>query len=372
MRLETLAIHAGAAIDRETGAVSPPIHLSTTFEHPADASQTTGYMYGRYGNPTQDRLEQALAALDGGACALVFASGMAAATALLQNLPAGGHVLMADDTYFAIRKLALTWFARWGLTLTLVDMTDVDAVRAAVRPQTCCIWVETPSNPLLKLTSVAAIASISRDAGATLVVDATFATPMLLQPLGLGADVVMHSTTKYMAGHSDVTGGALIFARNDALAAAVLDTRKLLGAIANPFASWLVLRGLRSLAARIDWHQRNAAAVAAFLSKHPRVAVVHYPGLSSHPQHAVASSEMRGAGGMLSFEVVGGRAEAIALAARLKLFTNATSLGGYESLVEHRNSSDGPGSTTPPGLLRLSVGLEHADDLIADLEQALA
>jgi cystathionine gamma-synthase len=371
MRLETVAVHAGAAIDRETGAVAPPIHLSTTFEHPADASQTTGYLYGRYGNPTQDRLEEALAALDGGARALAFASGMAAATALLQNLPAGSHVLMADDTYFAIRKLAQTWFERWGLSLTLVDMTDVAAVRAALRPQTRCLWVETPSNPLLKLTSVSAIAAVARAAGATLVVDATFATPLLLQPLKLGADVVMHSTTKYMAGHSDVTGGALVFAREDALAAAVLETRKLLGAIANPFASWLVLRGLRSLAPRVDWHQRNAAAVAAFLSSQPRVAVVHYPGLASHPQHAVARTEMRGSGGMLSFEVIGGRAAAIALAARLKLFTNATSLGGYESLVEHRNSSDGPGSTTPPGLLRLSVGLEHADDLIADLAQAL-
>lgn len=372
MRLETTAVHAGAAIDRETGAIAPPIHLSTTFEHPADAAQTTGYLYGRYGNPTQDRLEEALAALDGGACALAFASGMAAATALLQNLPAGSHVLMADDTYFAIRKLAQAWFARWGLELTLVDMTDVEAVRAAVRPQTRCIWVETPSNPLLKLTSVAAIAAIARAADATLVVDATFATPLLLQPLKLGADVVMHSTTKYLAGHSDVTGGALVFARRDALAEAVADTRKLLGAIANPFASWLVLRGLRSLAPRLDWHQRNAGAVASFLAAHARVARVHYPGLASHPQHAIVAAEMRGPGGMLSFEVNGGRAEAIAVAARLQLFTNATSLGGYESLVEHRNSSDGPGSTTPPALLRLSVGLEHADDLIDDLRQALA
>ena len=371
MRLETLAVHAGAQIDPETGAVSPPIHLSTTFEHPADAALNTGYIYGRYGNPTQDRLETALAALDGGACALAFASGMAAAAALLQNLPTGSHVLMADDTYFAIRKLAMTWFGRWGLTLTLVDMSDPVAVRAALQPDTRCLWVETPSNPLLKLSSVAAIAAIARDAGATLVVDATFATPLLLQPLKLGADVVMHSTTKYLAGHSDVTGGALIFARNDALAAAVLETRKLLGAIANPFACWLVLRGLRSLAARLDWHQRNASVVAEYLSTHARVTVVHYPGLASHPQHAVRQAEMRGPGGMLSFEVAGGRDAAIAVAARLKLFTKATSLGGYESLVEHRNSSDGPGSTSPPALLRMSVGLEHADDLIADLAQAL-
>ena len=372
MRLETLAVHAAAAPDRESAAVAPPIHLSTTFEHPADASLTTGYMYGRYGNPTQDRLETALAALDGGERALAFASGMAAANAMMQNLPAGSHVLMADDCYFGVRKLALTWFPRWGLQLSLVDMTDVDAVRAAVRPNTRCLWAETPSNPLLKVTSIATVAAVAREIGALLVVDATFATPLLLQPLALGADVVMHSTTKYMGGHSDVTGGALVFAKASGLAESVGESRKLQGAVANPFASWLVLRGLRTLAPRMAWHQRNANALAAFLATHPRVAAVHYPGLPDHPQHAVATAEMRGYGGMLSFEVVGDRADAIAVAGRLRLFTNATSLGGYESLVEHRQSSEGPTSTTPPGLLRLSVGLEHADDLIADLEQALA
>jgi len=372
MRLETIAVHAGAQVDGETGAVTPPIHMSTTFEHPADASQLSGFIYARYANPTQDRLETALAALDGGVRALAFASGMAAASALLQNLPAGSHVLMADDTYFAIRKLALTWFPRWGLHLSLADMTDPDAVRAALRPDTRCLWVETPSNPLIKLTSIAAIAEIARSACATLVVDATFATPFLLQPLSLGADVVLHSTTKYLAGHSDVTGGALIFANEDALCLAVLESRKLLGAIANPFASWLVLRGLRTLAPRIDWHQRNASAVADFLAAQPRVAKVHYPGLSSHPQHALTRTEMRGPGGMLSFEVAGSRADAIDVAAKLRLFVNATSLGGFESLVEHRQSIEGSGSTTPAQLLRLSVGLEHAEDLIADLAQALA
>ncbi len=372
MKPETIAVHAGAAIDRETGAISPPIHLSTTFEHPPDVAELKGYLYGRYANPTQDRLETALAAIEGGAVARAFASGMAAASALLQNLPAGGHVLMADDTYFAIRKLAQGWFPRWGLVLELVDMTDAAAVRAAVKPNTCCLWAETPSNPLIKLSAIAPLAAIAREAGATLVVDATFATPLLLQPLALGADVVMHSTTKYLAGHSDVTGGALVFARDGALAQAVDETRKLQGAIANPFASWLVLRGLRTLAPRIDWHQRNATAVASFLASHPRVAKVHYPGLASHPQHALVGTEMRGPGGMLSFEVAGTRADTLAVAGRLKLFVNATSLGGYESLVEHRRSSEGPTSSTPETLLRLSVGLEHADDLIADLHQALA
>lgn len=371
MRLETLAVHAAAEVDRETGAVAPPIHLSTTFEHPADAGQIDGFLYSRYANPTQDRLETALAALDGGSSALAFASGMAAASAVLQNLKPGGHVLMADDTYFAVRKLAQTWFARWGLELDLVDMTNIEQVRSGLRPNTCCLWAETPSNPLLKLSSVAALAAIARQAGAMLVVDATFATPLLLQPLTLGADVVMHSTTKYLAGHSDVTGGALVFARDDEFATSVRESRKVLGGVANPFASWLVLRGMRSLAPRLEWHQRNASAVAAFLQAHQRVSAVHYPGLDSHPQRATALAEMRGPGGMLSFEVAGARADALAVASRLQLFINATSLGGFESLVEHRQSVEGPTSSTPDTLLRLSVGLEHAEDLIADLDQAL-
>jgi cystathionine gamma-synthase len=371
MRPETLAVHIAAEVDPETRAVAPPIHLSTTFEHPADVRELDGYLYGRYANPTQDRCEQALAALDGGACALAFASGMAAGASLMQNLPAGSHVLLADDTYFAFRKLAQTWFERWGLSWSLVDMSNPAAVSAAIRPNTRCLWAETPSNPLIKVSPITELAAIARAAGALLVVDATFATPMLLQPLTLGADVVLHSTTKYLGGHSDVTGGALIFARADGLAETVRETRKILGAIANPFASWLVLRGIRTLAPRVDWHCRNARAVAAYLSTHAGVSAVHYPGLASHPQHAVAAREMRDFGGMLSFEVNGTRAQTIAVASRLKLFINATSLGGFESLVEHRESVEGAGSTTPATLLRLSVGLEHAQDLIADLEQAL-
>lgn len=371
MQPETLAVHAGGAIDAETGAVIPPIHLATTFEHPPDVGEITGYLYGRYANPTQDRLETALAALDHGARALAFASGMAAGAALMQTLPAGSHLLLADDTYFAFRKLLATSAARWGLEWSLVDMSEPAAVRAALRPNTRCLWAETPSNPLLKISPVAELATLAHEAGARLVVDATFATPLLLSPLALGADVVLHSTTKYLGGHSDVMGGALVFARDEDWAAAAFETRKLQGAIAHPLASWMVLRGLRTLAPRMDWHCRHASAVAHFLSRHPRVERVHYPGLESHPQHAIARQEMRGYGGMLSFEVQGGRAAALAVAAALKLFTNATSLGGFESLVEHRASVEGPESTTPPGLLRLSVGLEHPEDLIADLRQAL-
>ncbi len=380
MHLQTTAVHAAGKVDPETGAVAPPIHLSTTFEHPADSTEITGYLYGRYANPTQDRLEEALAALDGGSSALAFASGMAAGAALLQNLPAGGHVLMADDTYFAFRKLAESWFARWSLSFDLVDMSNPDAVRAAVRSNTCCLWTETPSNPRLKVSSVVALSEIARAAGALLIVDATFATPMLLRPLSLGADVVLHSTTKYLGGHSDVMGGALVFAEGASgqgpdpreLCTRIRETRKILGAVASPFASWLILRGLRSLGPRLDWHCRNALTVARFLAQHPRVSAVHYPGLESHPQHAIAAREMSGGyGGVLSFEVAGQRADALRVAKALKLFVNATSLGGYESLIEHRESVEGAGTPTPPTLLRASIGLEHADDLIADLDQAL-
>jgi len=371
MHLHTTAVHAAGEVDPQTGAVAPPIHLSTTFEHPADSTELDGYLYSRYANPTQDRLETALAALEGGTYALAFASGMAAGATLFQNLPSGGHVLMADDTYFAFRKLAHTWFARWGLSFDLVDMSDLVAVRAAIRADTCCLWTETPSNPLLKVSSVAGLSEIARETGALLVVDATFATPMLLRPLALGADVVLHSTTKYLGGHSDVMGGALIFARSEGLAAQAWETRKILGAVAAPFSSWLILRGLRSLGPRVDWHCRHALAIAQFLQQHAAISAVHYPGLTSHPQHAIAAREMSAFGGVLSFEVAGARRDAIAVASRLKLFINATSLGGYESLVEHRESVEGVGSPTPPTLLRISVGLEHPDDLIADLSQAL-
>ncbi|MDE1958607.1 MAG: aminotransferase class V-fold PLP-dependent enzyme [Xanthomonadaceae bacterium] len=372
MRFETLAVHAGAEPDPETGAVTPPLHLSTTFEHAPDGSLPHGLLYQRYDNPTQQRFEQALTALEGGARTLLFATGMAAGTTVLQALPAGAHVVMPDDVYHGYRALLQHYGQRWGLHFAFVDLADPDATRAALRPDTRLIWAESPSNPLLKISDIAALAALAHGAGAQLLVDSTFATPCLQQPLALGADIVLHSATKYIGGHSDVMGGALVFRADAALAAECWNLRKLAGASASPLAAWLCLRGLRSLPARMAWHGRNAGAVAAALAAHPQVERVHYPGLATHPQHALAARQMRAFGGMVSFEVRGGRESALAVASRLRLFVNATSLGGCESLVEHRASVEGAQPTSPPGLLRLSVGLEHADDLVADLQRALA
>jgi len=371
-RLETLAARAGSRPDPASGALAPPLQLATTFEHTPDGRLPHGFLYQRYDNPTQLETEQVLAALEGARRALLFPTGMAAGATALQALPPGSHVLLCDDSYFSFRTLAAEQFPRWGLECSIVDFTDLDAVRAALRPNTALLWAETPSNPRLKVCDIAALAAIAHGAGARLLVDGTFAPPVIQQPLALGADIVLHSATKYLGGHGDVMGGVLCFAEDGGHAAACHRLRLLGGATASPFAAWMVLRGVRTLAARMDWHCRNARRVAEFLAAHPKVAAVHYPGLPSHPQHALAAAQMRGFGGMLSFEVAGGREAALAVAARLRLFTNATSLGSTESLVEHRASIEGPGSPTPGGLLRLSVGLEHADDLVADLEQALA
>lgn len=373
MKLETLAVHAAAEIDAETRAVAPPIHLSTTFEHGPEFVPGRGYLYQRYTNPTQDRLEQALAALDAGAAALAFASGMAAGSCVLQALPAGSHVLMADDTYFAFRRLAERQFAQWQLSWSTVDMADLDAVRAALRPNTALLWTETPSNPLIKISDVESLARLAHAHGARLLVDATFATPVLLRPIELGADLVLHSTTKYYGGHSDVLGGALILSEAEAQRqfANLFELRKLTGATPSPFNSWLVLRGIRSLPCRVQQQSRSAAALAQALSRHPGVERVHYPGLPEHPNHAVARRQMRAPGGMLSVQIRGGREAALRVAGALRYFVNATSLGGVESLIEHRASVEGPGSPTPDNLLRISVGLEHVDDLIADFDQAL-
>ncbi|PBS11183.1 cystathionine gamma-synthase [Lysobacteraceae bacterium NML93-0792] len=370
-RIETLAARAGSRPDPTSGALSVPLQLATTFEHTPDGQLPQGWLYQRYDNPTQQETEQALAALDGAARALLFPTGMAAGATALQALPPGSHVVLCDDSYFSFRALAAQQFPRWGLTWSLADFSDADAVRAALRPETRLLWAETPSNPLLKVCDIAALAGIAHAAGAQLLVDGTFAPPVLQQPLALGADIVLHSATKYLGGHGDVMGGVLAFREDGAHAADCHGLRLLAGATASPFAAWMILRGVRTLPARMAWHCANAKQIAEALQAHPRVARVHYPGLPDHPQHAVAAAQMRDFGGMLSFEVDGGEAAALAVAGRLRLFTNATSLGSTESLVEHRASIEGPTSTTPRGLLRLSVGLEHAQDLLDDLAQAL-
>jgi len=372
MHFETKAVHAGGRVDEETGAIAPPLHLSTTFERSDTAEPLRAFSYIRGSNPTQERLEEALAAIDSGAAALAFGSGMAAGATLLQTLPRDSHVLLPDDCYWAFRVLAQEQFERWGLSFDLVPMENLDAVRGAIRPQTKLVWAESPSNPLMKVSDLSALAEIAHANGAALLVDGTFATPALQRPLDLGADVVLHATTKYLGGHSDVQGGSLTFREKGASYEQTLWARTHIGSVASPFNSWLVLRGIRTLPARMRVHSENAMAIARFLAAHERVETVCYPGLESHPGHELARRQMRGGfGGMLSFLVRGSREDAVKVAARTRIFLRATSLGGVESLIEHRHSVEGPSSRSPEKLLRLSVGLEHAEDLIDDLAQAL-
>jgi cystathionine gamma-synthase len=370
LRLETIAVRAGAEIDRATGAVAPPLHLSTTFEHGPASEAIHGFLYVRQKNPTQLRLEAALRDLEGGMAALVFSSGMAATAALLQTLPPGSHVIFSDDIYVDVYNLIREFLPVWGIETSVENLQDLSALQNAIRKNTKFIWIETPSNPLMKILDIAAIARIAHEARAQLLVDNTFATAILQRPLSLGADVVLHSTTKYCGGHSDVLGGCLIVKTREVLDK-LLHVREILGAIASPFNSWLILRGLRSLPCRMERHSANAAAVAAALATCPAVEAVYYPGLPQHLGHDIARRQMTGFGGMLSFLVRGGREETLRVASRVKLFVNATSLGGVESLIQHRASNEGKNSRAPQNLLRLSIGLEHPDDLVEDLLQAL-
>ncbi len=371
MHLETLAVHAGHHVDQSTGAVTPPIHLSTTFERAPDGSFPHGLIYTRDGNPNRRALEASLAALEGGAVAAVFSSGMAATNAVFQSLGPGDHVLAPEVAYYGTGKLLREVFAAWGLRATFVDMTNVDAVRAAFRPETRLLWMETPSNPTLAITDIAALSSLARERGVRTVVDNTWCSPVITQPIALGADVVMHSTTKYLGGHSDTLGGALIAREDDAWWQRIHLLQVTAGAVPSPFECWLVMRGIRSLPWRVRAHSANAEHVARFLASHPAVARVHYPALDTHPGADVARRQMAMPGGMLSFEPRGDARNALAVAARLKLFTRATSLGGPESLIEHRASVEGPTTRAPEALLRVSVGLEHHEDLVADLAAAL-
>ena len=369
-KFDTLAVHAGAEPDPATGAVAPPIQLSTTFVHRTDGEPDT-FSYQRDDHPTQCRLETALAALEGGARALTFASGMAAVAAVLDTLQRGQTVVVPEDCYVGTRGYVTDVLPERGVEVITVDTTDLDAVRAACAGGVALLWAESPSNPRLRISDLAEMTKIAHAAGARLACDNTFATPVLQRPLGLGADVVMHSTTKYFGGHSDVLGGALIFAENDDFAEQIAARRLLTGAILSPFSAWLTLRGCRSLPARMAMHCANARKVAEFLAAHSAIERVNWPGLPTHPGHAIAKHQMRDFGAMLSVELRSGYDAALALARGTKIFTNATSLGGCESLIEHRASSEGAHTHSPPGLVRLSVGLEDADDLIEDLAHCL-
>jgi cystathionine gamma-synthase len=369
-KIETLAVHAGHAVDPSTGAVSPPIHLSSTFERAADGTYASGYIYSRDANPNRNALEQAVAAVEGGAVAAAFGSGMGAISAVFQSLAPGDHVIVASDAYHGTAKVVRNVHARWGLVPSFVDASDAKAIAAELRANTKLVWIETPSNPLLKIVDIAEIAGVARAGGAKCVCDNTLA-PIIQRPLDLGADLVMHSTTKYIGGHSDVLGGVLVSKENDEFLTRVREIQASAGAVPSPFDCWLILRGLQTLPWRIRGHSDNGMAVAHFLAAHPAVERVYYPGLESHPRHDIAARQMSAFGGMISIEVKGGREAAVAVAAKVRIFTRATSLGGVESLIEHRASIAGEDPRTPQTLLRLSVGLENAEDLIEDLAQAL-
>ncbi|MEV4972518.1 cystathionine gamma-synthase [Streptomyces scopuliridis] len=373
---ETRAIHAGNTADPLTGAVVPPIYQVSTYKQDGVGGLRGGYEYSRSANPTRTALEENLAALEGGRRGLAFASGLAAEDCLLRTLLApGDHVVIPNDAYGGTFRLFAKVVSRWGVDFSVVDTSDPAAVQAALTPRTKAIWVETPSNPLLNITDIAQLAGIARSAGVRLVVDNTFASPYLQQPLALGADVVVHSTTKYMGGHSDVVGGALIV--DDAeLADELAYHQNAMGAVAGPFDAWLVLRGIKTLAVRMDRHSENATRITEMLTSHPRVSKVLYPGLPEHPGHEVAAKQMKAFGGMISFQVKDGEEAAVAVCDRAKLFTLGESLGGVESLIEHPGrmthaSAAGSALEVPSDLVRLSVGIESADDLLADLQQAL-
>jgi cystathionine gamma-synthase len=371
MKIETLAVHAGLRVDPSTGAVAPALHTATTFEHEPDSTAPRGFLYSRTANPNRNALEECLAALEGGVEAAAFASASAATAAVFQALSPGDHVVAPLDAYFGTGKLLRDTFAPWGLAVDFVDVTDVGAVRAALTPRTKIVWIETPSNPLWRVTDISEVAGLARAVGARCVCDNTAATPALQRPFVHGADLVVHATTKYLGGHGDVTGGAVVARQPDPLFARIREIQTSGGAVPSPFDCWLVRRGIRTLPWRMRAHSDGALKVAAFLAAHPRVESVHYPGLPSHPQHDVARRQMTGFGGMLSVQVRGGREAAFEVERRVRVFTCATSFGGTESLLEHRASVEGAATRSPANLLRLSIGLEHPDDLIEDLGQAL-
>lgn len=372
MELSTQLIH-GAKLHDPSGAVAPPLILSTTFERGTDGiSYPGGYKYSRHDNPNRQQLEQKLAILENGTACISFSSGLAAAATVFQSLRSGDHVLLPNDTYFAIRAQLDNLFAHVGISYTLVDMTDLDALATAFRPNTRLVWIETPSNPSLKITDIAAVVQLAKQQQCLTVADNTWATPYHTRPIEMGVDIVLHSTTKYLGGHSDILGGALVFAQTDARYEWMRNAQQLGGAVPSPFECWLLNRSLATFAVRMPVHNANAVALANYLQQHPAVEQVLYPGLANHPGHTIAAQQMQnGFGGMLSVLLKGNRDTALRVAGALQYFAHATSLGGVESLVEHRKSVEGPDAPTPENLLRISVGIEATTDLIGDWEQAL-
>jgi cystathionine gamma-synthase len=387
MKIETRAVHAGRNPEGGSRDVVPAIHLSTTFHKADDGTLPGGYLYGRPNNPNRETLEHALASLEEGTAALAFSSGSAATLAVFQALSPGDHVIAAEDAYYGTPILLRTVMANWGLKHTLVNMQDLAAVERAITPATRLIWTETPSNPLLNVTDLRAIVALAKQCGAIVACDNTWATPLFQLPLKLGIDVVMHSVTKYLSGHSDVTMGTLVFKENSGenggtdtsgkeksqLLEKITAIQHEGGAVPSPFECWLTLRGLQTFPYRVRAHAENAQRVAEFLSTQPKskIEAVHYPGLASHTGHKIAAAQMSGFGGMMSIQVKGGQVEAFKLISGLKLFSHATSLGSTHSLIEHRASVEGANTRSPTNLLRLSIGLEHPDDLIDDLRNAL-
>jgi cystathionine gamma-synthase len=371
MKIETRAVHAGRKPEGGSRDVTPAIHMSTTYQKAADGSLPGGFLYSRTDNPNRAALEEALTSLEEGAAALAFSSGNAASLALLHALAPGDHVIVDEFVYYGTAILLSNLLESWGLKHTLVNMQDATAVERAMTPATRLIWVETPSNPLLHIIDIRAIVAIAKKAGALVACDNTWATPLLQLPLQLGVDVVMHSVTKYLSGHTDVLSGALIFREAGPLVEKVRSIQRDGGSVPSPFECWLTLRGLQTFPLRVRAQSQSARDIAQFLAEQPQIEAVHYPGLPSHPGHKIAASQMSGFGGMLSIQVKGGQTEAFKLASGVKLFTHATSLGGPHSLIEHRASVEGVATRSPVNLLRLSIGLEHPDDLIEDLDQAL-
>ncbi len=371
MRIETLAVHAGETVDPTSGAITPPLYLSTTFERAEDGSYPRGYIYTRLGNPNREALEKCLSVLEGGSACAVFSSGSSAMMSLFQALSPGDRVIAPWDLYYGTAGLLQEILAPWGLEVTFADMTNPLQVERVLDLRVKILLIETPSNPLLKITDIARISNLAHQVGAFCVCDNTWATPVLQRPFEWGADFVVYSTTKYLNGHSDALGGAVIAKVEDDFFQRIRKIQCSGGAVLSPFDCWLTRRGLKTLPYRVRAQSETALKIAQFLKNHPAVEVVHYPGLEDHPGYEIAVRQMTMFGGVLSFQVKGGQDRAVAVAGKVRLFTRATSLGGVESLIEHRASIEGPGTRTPDNLLRLSIGLEHPEDLMEDLAQAL-